>query len=137
MPISPQPPVRDGGSFDPRPNLVPEEYPGWGGARFNEPALKVTLADGVRDVDLLYVSHAIAGDTLTVRTKDRGYDLTVDLVYRVYPAGLIEKRAVITNADEAARHARERAGRRLDDPAARGRLPPDLRRRPLGRARTS
>ena len=37
------PVVRDGGSFDPRPDLLPEEYPGWGGPRFVEPALKVTL----------------------------------------------------------------------------------------------
>src|SRR5579871_625841 len=31
-------------SFDPPPTMTNEEYPGWGGLRFNEPALKVTLA---------------------------------------------------------------------------------------------
>lgn len=91
------PVVRDGGSFDPRPDLLPEEYPGWGGPRFVEPALKATFADGVRGVDLVYVSHAIAGDTLTVHTKDRATDLLVDLVYRVHAVGLVEKRSIVTN----------------------------------------
>jgi alpha-galactosidase len=96
------PVVRDGGSFDPKPDLMPEEYPGWGGPRFVEPAVKVTFADGVRGVDLVYVSHAIAGDTLTVRTKDKGSDLAVDLAYRVHAGGLIEKRALVTNRTKAA-----------------------------------
>jgi alpha-galactosidase len=95
------PAVRDGASFDPRPDLMPEEYPGWGGPRFVEPALKVTFADGVRGVDLVYVSHAVAGDTLTVHTKDRGSELAVDLVYRVHAVGLLEKRAVVTNRTRA------------------------------------
>jgi alpha-galactosidase len=95
------PVVRDGGSFDPRPDLQPEEYPGWGGPRFVEPALKATFADGVRGVDLVYVSHAIEGDSLTVHTKDRATDLLVDLVYRVHAAGLLEKRAIVTNRTKA------------------------------------
>ena len=66
-----------------------------------EPALKATFADGVRGLDLMYVSHAISGDTLTIRTKDRGFDLAVDLLYRVHAVGLVEKRAIVTNRTAA------------------------------------
>jgi len=51
-------------SFDLSPNTTPEEYPGWGGGRFIEPAVKITLASGVRDLVLRYQSHEIQGDTL-------------------------------------------------------------------------
>ncbi len=75
-----------------------EEYPGWGGMRYEEPCLKVTLADGVRDAVLKYVSHQIQGDSLTIRLKDINYDLFVDLNYRVYPAtGIVRKAARIEN----------------------------------------
>ena len=39
-------PVRDRSSFDPRQMMETEEFPGWGGPRYLEPALKVTRADG-------------------------------------------------------------------------------------------
>ncbi len=75
-----------------------EEYPGWGGMRYEEPCLKVTLADGVRDVVLKYVSHEIRGDTLTVRLKDINYDLFVDLTYHVFQrTGIVRKSARVTN----------------------------------------
>lgn len=84
-------------SFDLSPNQTPEEYPGWGGGRFVEPCLKVTMASGVRDLVLKYQSHEIRGTTLEIRTKDVGYDLWVSLFYRAYDDGIIERRAVITN----------------------------------------
>jgi alpha-galactosidase len=84
-------------SFDLSPNTAPEEYPGWGGGRFIEPCLKVTLASGVRDLVLKYQSHEIQGDRLMVRLKDLGYDLEVALHYRVFPEGVIARSAVITN----------------------------------------
>ncbi len=75
-----------------------EEYPGWGGMRHMEPCLKVTLADGVRDLVLKYVSHEVRGQELRIRLKDIQYDLFVDLVYRVYPShDVIRKHAVIEN----------------------------------------
>ena len=40
---------RDISSFDPHQMLENEEYPGWGGPRFDEPALKIMRADGDRD----------------------------------------------------------------------------------------
>src|ERR1700683_4051767 len=69
-------------SFDSRETMTNEEYPGWGGIRFNEPCVKVTLADGTRDLVLNYVSHEIHGDTLEIHTADIRYALTVDLFYR-------------------------------------------------------
>jgi alpha-galactosidase len=66
--------------------------------RYNEPGVKVTLADGTRDLVLAYASHEIRGDTLLIHTKDIRYALVVDLVYRVYPqSGIVEKHSVIRN----------------------------------------
>jgi len=85
-------------SFDSRETMSNEEYPGWGGLRYNEPSLKVTLADGTRDLVLNYVSHEVRGGQLEIHTKDIRYALSVDLLYRVYPrAGIVEKHAVVRN----------------------------------------
>jgi alpha-galactosidase len=85
-------------SFDGVPSTTPGEYAGWGSNMYTEPCLKVTLADGNRDLVLAYLSHEIHGDTLKVVTKDIQYDLIVTLYYRVYAGtNVIEKRAVIEN----------------------------------------
>ncbi|HTQ56642.1 MAG TPA: alpha-galactosidase [Bryobacteraceae bacterium] len=89
-------------SFDSRETMSNEEYPGWGGLRYNEPCLKVTLQDGTRDLVLRYVSHEIRGDTLVIHTQDIHYALSADLYYRVYPqSGIIEKHALIRNQTDA------------------------------------
>jgi alpha-galactosidase len=82
---------------DPSTNVTPEEYPGWGGLRFFEPCLKVTLADGVRDLVLKYTSYEIKDRDLVIRMKDVSYGLEVDLLYHVYPQGILRKQAVIRN----------------------------------------
>src|SRR6266852_1376992 len=85
-------------SFDGVASTTPGEYAGWGSNMYTEPGLKVTLADGNRDLVLRYVSHEIHGDTLKVVTKDIQYDLFANLYYRVYSGtGIIEKHAVIEN----------------------------------------
>ncbi len=84
--------------FESPEGMASEEYPGWGGMRFTEPCLKVTLAGGVRDLVLKYVSHEVKGDTLAVRTKDINYDLFVTLTYRVFPRhDIIRKSTLIEN----------------------------------------
>jgi len=88
---------REWASFDLSPNTTLEEYPGWGGGRFIEPAAKITLASGVRDLVLRYQSHEIQGDTLKVRLRDLGYDFAVTLVYKLYPDGIVRRHAVIEN----------------------------------------
>ena len=52
---------RDISSFDPHQMLEAEEFPGWGGPRYYEAALKITRADGNRDLVLRYVSHRLDG----------------------------------------------------------------------------
>lgn len=89
--------LREWASFDRTSTTTPQEYPGYGAGLFVEPSLKATLQNGVRDTVLHYVSHEIHGDTLVVRMKDLGYDLEAALTYHVYPQGIIEKHAVITN----------------------------------------
>ena len=85
-------------SFDNSGNTTPQEYPGWGGGRYIEPCLKVTLPDGVRDLVLHYVSYTIDGNTLRIELKDIGYDLGVTLRYQVFPeTGVIRKSALIRN----------------------------------------
>ena len=75
-----------------------EEYPGWGGPFNNESCLKVTLADGVRDIILQFVSDKIDGNSLEILLKDIGYDIYVTLIYEVYPeSGLISKKSKISN----------------------------------------
>jgi len=46
-------------SFDPRQMLENEEFPGWGGPRYYEPAVKIARANGDRDLVLRYASHRI------------------------------------------------------------------------------
>jgi alpha-galactosidase len=90
--------LRDQDFPAPHTNEDTEEYPGWGGMRYDEPCLKVTFADGVRDLVLKYVSHDMTGDTLTIRTKDIQYNLIVDLVYRVYPRyDIVRKSSAVRN----------------------------------------
>ena len=85
-------------SFDSPETMSNLEYPGWGGRYYNEPSLKVTLADGDRDLVLKYAAQEIRGDTLVIRLKDIQYDLFVNLTYRVFPKeDIIRKQAQIEN----------------------------------------
>ena len=85
-------------AFDGPETVTQGEYKGWGGQLYLEPSLKVSFADGNRDLVLHYVSHSIEGDTLTVLTKDIQRDLFVELRYAIEPAtGLLGRSAVIRN----------------------------------------
>jgi len=89
---------RDLSSFDPRQMMENEEFPGWGGARYYEPAVKITRGDGDRDLVLHYVSHQIRSDALDIELKDIHDDVRVTLHYRVYPDnGILERSATIRN----------------------------------------
>src|SRR2546421_9977128 len=48
--VPPVSPAKDISSFDPHQMLEDEEFPGWGGPRYYEPALKIARADGNRDL---------------------------------------------------------------------------------------
>jgi alpha-galactosidase len=89
---------RDISSFDPSEMLDAEEYPGWGGPRYYEPALKITRADGDRDLVLHYVSQHIAGNDLDIRLKDIRDDIEVVLHYHVFPdSGIVRRSSTIVN----------------------------------------
>ena len=96
-------PGHEGSSFDPAQSWINEEYPGWGGTRYLEPCLKLSRADGNRDLVLHYVSHEIQGNQLLVRVKDINDDLFVTLRYTVFPEeGIIEKQATFENRSQQA-----------------------------------
>jgi len=91
-------PRRELSSFDPPAMLEREEFPAWGGTRYYEPALKLTRADGNRDVVLHYASHTLRDNTLDITLKDIRDDIQAVLHYRVYPDhGIIERSATIVN----------------------------------------
>jgi alpha-galactosidase len=94
---------RDISSFDPHEMLEAEEYPGWGGPRYYETALKITRADGDRDLVLHYVSHKIDGDRLEITLRDIRDDIEAQLSYRVYPEfGIISRSSRILNNSKQA-----------------------------------
>src|SRR6185369_11385934 len=64
--------------------VIDEEYPGWGGLNFVQPALKLTFADGTRDLVLKYhAQRPISDHELVITLKDEAYPLYVHLGYRV------------------------------------------------------
>lgn len=91
---------REWASFDMPSTTTPKEYAGYGGGLHVEPCLKATMADGVRDTVLEYVSHEIRGDELAIRTKDIRYGLFATLRYKVYGQGIVRKHAVIENGTQ-------------------------------------
>lgn len=85
-------------SFDLPSSGTPQEFPGWGAQLFYEPALKITFADGNRDLVLHYVDHHIDGNTLSIRLKDIARDVFVELKYQVDAAtGVVGRSAAIVN----------------------------------------
>ncbi|MCP9223639.1 alpha-galactosidase [Erythrobacter sp. LQ02-29] len=84
--------------FDVTANVVPQEYAGWGGGLFADPALKVAWPDGNRDLVLHYRSHKIERDAVTVELQDIQRPLTVILHYTIDPdTGVIGRSASIRN----------------------------------------
>lgn len=88
-------------AMDGAPHLTLEEFPGYGGLRYNDPSLKVSFADGVRDVVLVFDSYNISAEDnprLSIRLKDAFYPLAVTLHYRVHEAhDLIERWVTLEN----------------------------------------
>jgi alpha-galactosidase len=85
-------------SFDSPETMTNLEYPAWGGRQYLEPCLKVTRADGDRDVVLKYTSYEIHGENLEIFLKDIQDDVCVKLEYRVYPHDdIIRKQTEIQN----------------------------------------
>jgi alpha-galactosidase len=92
--------ARAGSNTWSRPRAHTEELVAHGGSRFDECALQVEFADGVRALDLRYDGADINGDRLTVRLADRHRPLTVILRYEVRGPALC-RWLELTNHDEA------------------------------------
>jgi alpha-galactosidase len=97
----PPPAPRGWASFNNPAQLTPEEYPGYEDIKFVEPCLKVTFADGVRDVVLRFDSAEVVEEELRLHLHDRHYALRVTLHYRVHAAyDLIERYVTVANLGE-------------------------------------
>ncbi|MBP8163800.1 MAG: alpha-galactosidase [Anaerolineales bacterium] len=89
-------------------HFIPEEYPGYAGVKYIDPALKVTFPDGVRDVVLTFVDFITTASpqpTLALRFKDSAYPLQVTLHYRIHEEyDLIERWVTLENLGTDAIH---------------------------------
>jgi alpha-galactosidase len=91
-------PMREWASFDSSYSTTPEEYAGWGAGLFVEPAIKITFADGNRDLVLHYDSHEKTEKGLDVTLKDIKRSLFVTLHYSIDPdSGILARSATILN----------------------------------------
>lgn len=92
-----------GASFDPAETQINDEFPGWGGTRYQEPSVKVSRTNGVRDLVLHYASHKVDGSDLTITLKDINDEIYLHLHYHAYPeADIIRKSAVLENKTKEA-----------------------------------
>jgi alpha-galactosidase len=85
--------------FDSSYNNTPQEYAGWGAELYLEPALKVTFADGSRDLVLHYASSSKHDDnSIDVVMKDISRAVIVTLHYNIDPeSGIVARSATIEN----------------------------------------
>jgi alpha-galactosidase len=91
-------PMLEWASFDDSYNNTPQEYVSWGAGLDVEPALKVTFADGNRDLVLHYVSHTTTEHGLDVELKDIERPIFVTLHYAIDPeTGVLARSATIEN----------------------------------------
>src|ERR1700733_5848688 len=86
-------------AFDSSYNNTPQEYAGWGTGLYLEPALKVTFADGNRDLVLHYASSSKHDDnSIDLVVKDISRAVIVTLHYKMDPvSGIIARSATIEN----------------------------------------
>ncbi len=89
-------------SFDSPATTTPQEYASWGAGLFTEPALKVTFADGNRDVVLRFVSATPKGSqAVDVLLKDISREIYVTLRYSMDPdSGILARSASIENREK-------------------------------------
>ncbi len=93
-------PAREWASFDSSYSNTPQEYAGWGAGLFMEPALKVTYADGNRDLVLHYEKYESAPDGFNIVLKDIKRQVFVTLHYAIDPeSGILARSAKIENRE--------------------------------------
>jgi alpha-galactosidase len=95
-------PDRGWASFDSSYSNTPQEYAGWGAGLFVEPALKVTFADGNRDLVLHYDSNRETKNGFDVVLRDISRKIFVTLHYTIDPeTGILARSATIENRESA------------------------------------
>jgi len=89
-------------SFDSSYTTTPQEYAGWGAGLFTEPALKVSFADGNRDLVLHFVRATPDGpQSLAVVLKDISREVYVTLRYSIdAESGILSRSANIENREK-------------------------------------
>jgi alpha-galactosidase len=89
-------------SFDSPYTTTPQEYAGWGAGLFTEPALKVTFADGNRDLVLHFVrATKNTPQAVEVQLKDISREIYVTLRYSIDPdTGILARSADIENREK-------------------------------------
>jgi len=93
-------PMPEWASFDSSYSNTPQEYPGWGNGLDLEPALKVSFANGNRELLLLYQSHTATAQGFDVVLKDISLNILVTLHYSMDPdTGILARSATIENRE--------------------------------------
>src|SRR5216683_481058 len=89
-------------SFDSPYTTTPQEYASWGAGLFAEPALKLTFADGNRDLVLRFVRATPNGSqSIEVLLKDILREIYVTLHYSIDPdSGVLARSASIENREK-------------------------------------
>jgi alpha-galactosidase len=113
-------PMREWASFDASYTNTPQEFAGWGAGLYNEPALKVTFADGNRDLVLHYLGHAETAHGFDVQLKDIARQILVTLHYSMDPgSGILARSATIENREPLAVTVEQAAAAAWTVPAGR------------------
>ena len=88
-------------SFDSPYTTTPQEYASWGAGLFTEPALKISFADGNRDLVLHFVRAMPDGEgAIKVLLKDVSREIYVTLRYSIDPGtGILARLADIENRE--------------------------------------
>jgi alpha-galactosidase len=91
-------------SFDSPYTTTPQEYASWGAGLFTEPALKMTFADGNRDLVLHFVRATPDGEgAVKVLLKDVSREIFVTLRYSIDPeTGILARSADLENREKQA-----------------------------------
>ena len=89
-------------SFDSSYTTTPQEYAAWGAGLFTEPAIKISFADGNRDLVLHFVSAAPKGSqAIDVLLKDISREIYVTLHYSIdADTGILARSADIENREK-------------------------------------
>jgi alpha-galactosidase len=89
-------------SFDSPYTTTPQEFVGWGAGLFTEPALKVTFADGNRDLVLHFVrAKQSSPQAIDVQLKDISREIYVTLRYSIdLESGILTRSADIENREK-------------------------------------